>query len=451
MVGGGPVASASGSPTQVALVGGFDACGGPGPNNLERVVRRFFNRLAGLLGLPATMPGAAAISIDDLTASLARPQTGSLLAIYAGHARERPGTDAPPTVGAQKSFTSLCLAPQEVPAQDVLAKIGMGPAVLVLGACQSAYIDVSGQSAVAVISASPRAIGADPPAFLDLVAEALGKEDLDVNCDGLVTDLELFTYVTNAVRRRDPQGLQRPIPKLRRQADIQLPILRRPLRPGCSDPADLKPILDRAGNLGADIRSQLAYARGEETLDFAAPRGDHLLLTFRGAGTPDLQAQVRAAVIALAPDGTDVVPEAIAPDEGRRLAKLNIAGEVYELRVTFVLPLPGLRAKPLAGDGIIVELLRPRELRLLAIRDLPDLPALKQSLTGLLPRRRFERFADNTDGTKTIAVRVIGRVPATLDVPGYQLEGARQAVPCAEEEGQCFVVRGRPVSGHQGP
>ena len=248
MVGGGLVASPSGAPIRVALVGGFEDCGGGGAGDVAPEIRTFLDGVARALAVPRARD-AADITLTQIEPYLIRPEGGALLAIYAGHATRTS------TVG--RTVTSLCLRPQPVPAQALIDKARVGPVVIVLGACESAYVDVSQSAAVSVISASPNLVRVDPPDFLRLVTEALSRDDLDRNCDGLVTDRELFEYVTDAVKRSDPMGQNRPIPKLRRQADYELPILRRwPPRAGCADPSALADMFERAGELGPIWRSR---------------------------------------------------------------------------------------------------------------------------------------------------------------------------------------------------
>ena len=318
--------------------------------------------------------------------------------------------------------------------------------MIVLGACETAYVDVSQTAAVSVISASPNVVRIDPPDFLQLVGEALGSKTLDANCDGLVTDRELFEYVTDAVKRRDPMGQNRPIPKLRRQADYELPILRRwPPPAGCDDPSTLAPLFKRAGELGADVESQLAFAQRRGTLRLDAAHADHLLVTFARSDAPRVRQSVREAIASAAKPTLTLLPAELTSEEGRRLAGLNIAGDVYELRVTLVRQRGQVGAPATWGDaGIVLGLVHARDRRILAVRDVAGVGELATVLPQLLPRRQFASVRPDKDRPPSILVRVVGRVPGELTVPGHAFDrDTRVAVPCREEEGQCFMFTER--------
>jgi hypothetical protein len=105
-------------------------------------------------------------------------------------------------------------------------------AVLVVDACQSAQVDPRRSPVpTSIISSSPYVVGSDS-LFGDRLAVALSEAMSDPNCDGLVTDQELFDALLRRQQVEASLASRRSFPKLRRNAPSHIPL---PVRPRDND------------------------------------------------------------------------------------------------------------------------------------------------------------------------------------------------------------------------
>jgi len=191
-------------------------------------------------GQPEQLAAALQNAAGDLDAEIVPPNPSKrdlldrlsrnrkpLWLVYIGHAHVKDGRSA------------ICLpGPVSLAIDDLTAALPPGPtASLWFGACQTASVDVA-RSGTSIFSASPDDIGSDLRAVVvaNAIIEAARDPEgaslpTDANCDGLITDQEVF----EAVRQRlPPYGPAPVIPKLRRQSWAEVPLYEaRRLRPGC--------------------------------------------------------------------------------------------------------------------------------------------------------------------------------------------------------------------------
>ena len=161
------------------------------------------------------------------------------LLLYAGH-----GVSMEADSGEME--TRLCFADGGRPFHSLAASIAKGHpkgVVLILDACDSGYVDpsISGDVPLSVISGAVDKVmaglvdGGGTP-IVDTVVSLLrdGGVDLDRNCDGYVTDEELFDALEGELRDRSWHALSVehsdtaspvPVPKLRRNARHPLSIM----------------------------------------------------------------------------------------------------------------------------------------------------------------------------------------------------------------------------------
>jgi hypothetical protein len=241
----------------VLLIGSDWSCEGVRDERIARVVRDDLASFRAILldeRGPAIMDGDAATP-DDVNAELggASGSTRGQLVLYSGHG-QGDGKDA-----------FLCLAPspqssrRRMNANDLLGTASQPWAILLLNSCGSAQIDLrQARQGVSVISAAH----GDAPAFsYDDHGTFLGSlirrvlqgtnneaEGPDQNCDGILTDYEVFTALTKLIET--PQVAT---PNLRQQSQIQIPL---PLDGTSSSPACRKAVRDRIEAIEARLLAQ---------------------------------------------------------------------------------------------------------------------------------------------------------------------------------------------------
>lgn len=259
------------------------------------------------------------------------PREGYMAAVLAGH-------------GASGAVAaSICLDAQldgpstttlEINALAAALPRSLRGAVLIVNACRSAHVDPR-QSAVplSVISASPFTVRTDAM-FGSTLPEALLAAAADPNCDGLVTDQELFDNLTLRLRQSPPLSDRPAFPKLRRNAtsEIPLPVAPTPTK-DCRDRRLALEALIAArspgwGELGEALRTQVTLARSLELRrDAPLPKADHDYFVLEIA---DAEAGQRTRAL-LEGAGLQAVPDdAIAHVE--RLASYMIFADIFRVR-----------------------------------------------------------------------------------------------------------------------
>jgi len=182
-------------------------------------------------------------ALEQLLAEVGRRRDAPIVFLYSGHGLLTHGdgglrVDACPSTGP-RCYSEACLGEgdENVRFDDLVAAVHPDTplALFLLDACTSADVDVrTARTNVSVMSTSPFLLNVDTsPEQGTVLSRALARLDstsVDPNCDGEVTDLELFGTLSGRIE----QGrLGQAVPKLRRQVREPVPLLRRRPAPDC--------------------------------------------------------------------------------------------------------------------------------------------------------------------------------------------------------------------------
>jgi hypothetical protein len=189
------------------------------------------------------------------------------------------------------------------------------------------------KSPLSIISASPFAVRTDS-LFGEVLAQSLVNVGTDPNCDGVITDQELYDEIVSQLTSRMSVSGRPAFPKLRRNAtsDIPLPIL--PVLDGhCSDRrAEIEDLASNHsetwGDLGLALNRQLALRHAVETHGAAKlPEVKHDYYTLVKTTNPDKARAVEriARESGLIPLPTGAVTN--APD----IASFITFADIYEI------------------------------------------------------------------------------------------------------------------------
>jgi hypothetical protein len=341
----------------------------------------------------------------------------SKLLVYVGHAYEENGQ------------TKLCTAGTHQIAAELLGPVPAGDRVLaVLDACHSAYVDVRrGDGAAAAISASDMSVDARGGfgGFGAALQVALGDlAGTDTNCDGLVTDVELFRRIEAILTRQLPLVRFRPRPRLRSQSDTPIPIARIEARPDCSGHEAVARASALGGELAAAIDTQRKIADGATPPKIVGPfyrvAWAEVIRSHGEAGAEELR-------LALAGAGLKEVPAALTDSDLSSLARHLFATEVYRL---------GWVGRWLSvervGDDVLAAMRRvvPGGLK----------AALTNSLPGPVSVLQQEPLLGRPGAR--LLVRYRGRAPAAFDKVAERKvrPGSVSVVACPTPLGQCFSM-----------
>jgi hypothetical protein len=170
-------------------------------------------------------------SAHDVFQAASRVSDGWFWLSYTGHADRNssgptelclePAPGPPPAscrAGSDRGKVSIneCLLGQ--------LSSSLSGAVLLLDACQSAQVDPRRSPVpTSIISSSPYVVDADS-LFGNRLALALNEAASDPNCDGLVTDQELFDALLHLTYSEVSLAARRSYPKLRRNAPSHIPL-----------------------------------------------------------------------------------------------------------------------------------------------------------------------------------------------------------------------------------
>jgi hypothetical protein len=370
-----------------------------------------------------------------------------LVVVYSGHgaATHPTSLDSPPDATAQpplppRDGTSyLCLPSGWLKVETLLEQMdSLRPAppwvVLVLNACESAFVDVSRSALpVSVISASayPVAVHSRENAtsaseLVRATAQVIAQPAAhDSNHDGLVDDSELLMAIRGLIASWRPLlgNPGRPWPKLRRQASAALPVRRHQQSP--IPEAALAVTIEKlrqsgpaANELVGALDAQLALGRGETRLpslawDFVVAEGSQR--------SRDTKADSLAGALATRSD-LRALPEGVAltPAEMKRLGAFMNFANIYVVREEA----PWTEIVRLA-DGHVMATTRAR------------------SLSAALPARMA--LAARWQSGYWL-VRATGAVVGRGNRACWSGELCRELAEmvfalCREEEGQCFMVK----------
>lgn len=172
----------------------------------------------------------------DFLQAVQAVQHGFFLLSYTGHGvREQSGPSqlCLRPAAAPKSCPELSRARDRFSWNECVLKTlpsSLSGATFIVDACQSAQVDPTLAGVpTSVISSSPYVVDADS-LFGDRLALALRQAASDPNCDGLVTDQELFDALLANVSTEVSTAERRAYPKLRRNATSHLPLPIAPTR-----------------------------------------------------------------------------------------------------------------------------------------------------------------------------------------------------------------------------
>jgi len=388
--------------------------------------------------------------------------------IYTGHGRVEPAParkpgDAPAPLGVGLR-SSLCLgtrsssdgsnsnpAASRVTPLDVsellqwIDEKGFRWANLVLNSCESAHVDVSRlRHPISVISASPEQLDgsvaqgsqtaptSQAPHATRLV-QAIGAAieqgaKLDTNCDGWVSDRELFdaarAQLADMIILREQSFL---MPRLRRQATLPLPLYGVESNSACEQAlknleldSELAELLSLQLNPAARLP---AHATDFFFLDNADVHRACVLFSERRVATDGLDAarQQRLETCGLLLDnGLSPYPLATMPDSSQANAPGKLPDEVS--RVAKVMRFAEVFHIHWEREWIHVD--RLRDERRMASRQ-------GQLQPGDVPRRKQLLSRWQSGGE---LVRYTHLVPLDTSIPAAR----REATVCPEFEGQCF-------------
>lgn len=370
-----------------------------------------------------------------------------LVIVYSGHGvATHPIPDSPPDVPAQhpsppaRDGTShLCLSSGWLKVETLLKELDtLHPAppwaVLVLNACESAFVDVKSSTLpVSVISASAYPVAVHsrestsaPSELVRATAQVIAQPaPHDLNRDGVVDDSELLMAIRRLVAGWRPLlgNPGRPWPKLRRQASAALPVRRQQGSP-VPEPALAAAIakLRRSGpaanELVGALDAQLALGRGETRLpalawDFVIAENPR-----QSAGT---KGDPLAAALATRLD-LRALPEgdALTVDEVGRLAAFMTFANIYAVR----------------DEPPWTEIVRLSDRRVMST-------TRARSLSATLPARMA---VQGWWQSGYWLVRATGAVLHQDDRACWSGGLCREVAEtvfalCREEEGQCFMVK----------
>ncbi len=189
--------------------------------------------------------------------------SGPLWFVYTGHG------------SMQEGKSVLCLPDRNLPVEELIENLPEGAAAVWLNGCKTAAVDVK-RPATSVFSASPDEVGAEGAGTFigPAIAQAVAEPDslsapLDTDCDGLVTDAELFAAVKSVIPR---VGQLPPRPKLR-QAWSPVPLFSAPAgRARCTGaPVDVGALARRYPRLRKLFREDARYRAGRHVTDGLPP------------------------------------------------------------------------------------------------------------------------------------------------------------------------------------
>lgn len=361
---------------------------------------------------------------------------------YTGHAvLKQESRNSAASTAIDEAQTHLCLEGGTLSMSELLGWLDAQPraslpwSVVVLDACESAYVRLDGMSMpITVIAASPQPIpvgGSDRP-FVRGVVEALAHPSLhDANVDGMVSDCELLASIDHAVATSNEGGeAAASHPRLQRQAPSSLPLR---FYNGSSKVTDhLKEMSSLAARLlasnsstsravGQAIIVQLDLERSTRlpSLDWDLVVSD---VTLPMGACPGREVEGVALCIEGRPDLR--LLEQNFGDVAGDIARFSTALEVYQVRVV-------------QRQTRWYDISRLRDDRLMAV--------VRSSPVGAVPGR-FEVLAQTPGGSQWLgrATRVLppvkgdaqGQLPQVRELISRQ----RRFTVCEQEEGQCFVA-----------
>lgn len=258
------------------------------------------------------------------------PGSGFLMAILAGHAA--PGISAASVCIDAQPWTPDGLALPIDGLTNALPATLSG-AVLIVNACRSAQVDPRGSKVpLSVISASPFTVRTDAM-FGSTLPLALLSAANDPNCDGLVTDQELFDSLTLLLRQSPPLSDRPAFPKLRRNAtsEIPLPVTPTPTTACRRARGELEVWIEAhrsaLGELGEALSIQAELARLPPGRCARLPKADHDYFVIEVAD-PD---EAHRAQGSLEASGLLPLPSE-ALDHAQRLAEYMIFADIFKVR-----------------------------------------------------------------------------------------------------------------------
>jgi len=339
---------------------------------------------------------------------------GSRLRVYAGHGYEEAG------------HTWLCTSPPRT-ARDLVNHVPAKNRLLaILNACYSAYVDLRGIAGdAAVISASDGPVSPEA-GFGEAVETALRDlPNTDRNCDGIVTDWEIFQRITGILNSRLPTTRNEARPHLSSQSHTPIPIARvSATRPECGGQSE---VVGRARALGGDLADAIEAQR---RLTTGPGQTEALERFFRITGDLAERAQDDPAAeelrSALRHAGLKEIPRVLSEGDLLLVARHLFAAEIYEI--------------DWAGDWLKVERLGERRLVTRQVRQGKLREAVESALPSLGPMvLREERIAQG--GGTRLLVRFRGRAPDSIQLANRVIrENSLRLTPCPSPTGQCFWV-----------
>lgn len=273
------------------------------------------------------------------------------LVLYSGHG----SLDASTPPGR----ANLCVARDHLTPERLLAPSrqerkgeSAGNATLVLNACYSNYVDLRDEpSGVSIISSSFDELSVDSR-FAEAMAWAVEQLRLDANCDGIVTDEELFNKIIARLRTLEqandivPAVELRAEPLLRRHARGQVPL---PIPSKCASirSAPLASSVKDDNELRGALRAQQTYARTHSSA-YPMLGWDYFVVKKRDDVSRSLEAEVVEALTE-GKRGTMLHPFQGTYEDAVAVAEYAVFTEVYAVEVY---P-PAIRIVRLRDDSLV--------------------------------------------------------------------------------------------------
>jgi len=367
-----------------------------------------------------------------------------LVLYYTGHAQLRQVFSNPvkaSPAGSAEPQTHLCLD-DWLPVSNLIGWLGREQAalpwaVLILDACESAFVDLSTVSfPISVLAASPEPVavynatsGSRVGFFARTVAAVLSNPAAhDPNGDGVVTDRELLAALLAASSARAFEDPLRARPRLQRQAPSSLPIRFYAETSGARK--QLARLREQVGSSHDSTRVALAGLL-EDQLRLGAS-GRLPKLRWDLVVTTEPMATMRCPGEAPQEPPWSCVPG--RPDLRRlapafagwasEIARLSTAIDVYEIRAV-------------QGQLRWYDIVRLRDGRIMATTThspIAVVPARKSVVERTLDGNEW--LVRSTDTIEPSAIDCRGRTPDQCEA----LSRKRRFMVCEEEEGQCFTA-----------
>ncbi len=408
-------------PNGVLSAVSLDDCAGRAVSIKEHITR-FADGLAAGLQLDRAEKSSPSL-LAALQHQININPVAARLLLYSGHARS-----VIPDEQQTQRITHLCLPEGMVPAQRLIEQLDLAGStvVIVLNACDSAYVDISKISIpISVISSSPGKVGVRSGFSEDIQAALI--ENIDLNHDGIATDYELFTSIRDRMKQRHSSTQHPAVPKIRRQASSHIPL---PVRAPCDLKCrrvkqnmqvfinNLQPE-EKARQLQCAMERQLELSTGVKVAELPRVERDYFIVSAKNDLIRKKVSDAAARVLDPFPSQDRKAVEAVA--------RFIMFAEIYHIE----------------ASSAWIRVIRLRDQHLMATRMVPEEGVVDASVLSAIPKRID--LKSHPGMMDHYIVRITHRVPTQpvqIEDKVFHPDKA-VPIPCIQAEGQCFVIRNR--------